>query len=412
MCNDMILADNIVLPSGYKKNMNCLIIGVPGSGKTRSHVLPNLCNMDDSSAILLDPKGELYSLTAEMMRSKGYSVKLLDFDDPDNPDSSFYNPLRYCKTTDDILSLSKLLVSEDQAKTKDSFWPNSAQVLANALIGYLVYETNMEDRTLEGIVKLLKTFSASENSENKSTLDIIFDRIRVKNPDAWHLEQYDLFKKVASANTTTACIVMSLIVTFAGFMSSGIKRLTSKDTINLKRIGRRKTILYVKSSDSDRSRDRLVSILFQQVFKELFNEADSQPDHSLKVHTHLYLDDIGTNLTIDNLDGYIAACRSREISVSVILQSVGQLEKQFGRAYTAILGSCASLVFLGSNDINTCHEMSLRLNKPLGEVLYKDRNDIYVFTQGEAAKKAKVYDVTTHPNYKMIADFKSAETER
>ena len=182
MCNDMILADNIVLPSGYKMNMNCLIIGVPGSGKTRSHVLPNLCNMDDSSAILLDPKGELYSLTAEMMRNKGYSVKLLDFDEPDNPDSSFYNPLRYCKTTDDILSLSKLLVSEDQAKTKDSFWPNSAQVLANALIGYLVYETIMEDRTLEGIVKLLKTFSASDNSENKSLLEIFLDRVEIIRP--------------------------------------------------------------------------------------------------------------------------------------------------------------------------------------------------------------------------------------
>lgn len=408
----MILADNVFLKSGFKKNMNCLILGVPGSGKTRSHILPNLCNMENSSAVLLDPKGELYSLTSDMMRKRGFEVKLVDFDNPYNYESSFYNPLSYCRTSDDILSITKILLSDDIDGSSDPFWPSAAQIMANALIGYLVFEARPEDCTLDGLIKLLKSFDIPNDPRDKSTLDILFAGLKEKKPNSWCAEQYDLLRKVSNSDKTYACIAMSLITAFAGIMSDGIKKLTSSETLNIKSIGYKKTILYIKSSDSDRSKDKLISVLFQQIFSELFHEADSMPNHSLNVHTHLYLDDLGTNLTIYNLDGFMAACRSREISVSVILQSIGQLQKQFGDAYTAILGSCASLVFLGSNDINTCHEMSLRLNKPLGSVLYKDINDIFVFTQGEQAKKARVYNVINHPNYKMISDFKSPTKER
>ena len=406
MYDNIILSDNIILEGGFKKNMNCLVLGIPGSGKTRGHILPNLCNMENSSAVLLDPKGELYQLTAGMMKERGFVVKLVDFDTPENPESLFYNPLSYCKTSDDIISVTRILLNDDLDKSKDPFWPNSAQLLANALIGYLVFETRDDDRNFKGLIKLLKAFELPNDLNSQTTLDVMFSSLKAKTPDAWHVEQYELLKKVTGADKTYACIVMSLITAFANIMSDGIKQLTSKDTLNIKSIGQQKTILYIKSSDSDRSRDKLISILFQQIFTELFHEADSSPNNTLNVHTHLYLDDLGTNLTIYNLDGYLAACRSREISVSVILQSVGQLEKQFGDAYTAILGSCASLIFLGSNDINTCYEMALRLNKPLGNVLYKDINDIFVFTQGVSPKKTHVYDVKKHPNYYMLNDFK------
>lgn len=409
---DMILSDDVVLKAGFKQNMNCLVLGVPGSGKTRGHILPNLCNMEDSSAVLLDPKGELYTLTADMMRKRGFCVKLVDFDNPFNPDSVFYNPLQYCINSDDIMAITKVLVAEDQKRAKDPFWPNSAQLFANALIGYLVFECRPSERNLSSLMKLLTAFEVPADPSQKTTLDIMFDDLKQKTPDAWHLQQYELLRKVSNSEKTYACIAISLITTFAAFMSEGIKRLTSLDTLNIKDIGKRKTIVYVKSSDSDRSKDKLISILFQQIFTELFHQADSSDNHTLDVHTHIYLDDLGTNLTIENLDVYLAACRSREISVSVILQSIGQLEKQFGCAYTAILGSCASLVFLGSNDVNTCYEISLRLNKPLGTVLYKDINDIFVFTQGDSAKKTRVFDVKKHPNYKLVNDFKSKDYER
>jgi len=412
MYDNIILSEHIVLEGGFKKNMNCLVLGVPGSGKTRGHILPNLCNMQNSSAVLLDPKGELYSLTSNMMRERGFDVKLIDFDNPHNPDSAFYNPLNYCRTSDDILSITKVLLSDEMEKTVDQFWPNAAQLMANALIGYLVYETRRSECTLESLIKLLKSFEIPNDPRDRTTLDIMFGDAKNKSPNAWHVEQYELLRKIAGAEKTYACIAMSLITAFASIMSDGIKKLTSRDTLDIKSIGRKKTVVYVKSSDSDRSRDKLISILFQQIFKELFHEADSNDSHALRIHTHLYLDDLGTNLTIYNLDGYLAACRSREISVSVILQSVGQLKKQFGDAYTAILGSCASLVFLGSNDINTCHEMSLRLNKPLGTVLYKDMNDIFVFTQGENARKTRVYNIKNHPNYHLMCDFKNKTIER
>lgn len=406
MYGDMILAENAYLKSGFKKNMNCLVLGVPGSGKTRGHILPNLCNMENSSAVLLDPKGELYSLTANMMRKRGFAVKLVDFENPNNSQTDFYNPLEYCKTTEDVLSITKLLVAEHSEKSTDLFWPSCSQLLANALIGYLIEETHPSEITFPNVMKLLKAFKINDNPQQKSPLDILFDDLKKKTPNSWAVEQYNLLQTVSGSEKTYACIVASLLSTFANTMTDGTKKLMSRDTLDISSIGNKKTVVYIKSSDSDRSKDKFISVLFQQIFKELFSVADNSKNNCLNVHTHLFLDDIGTNLTIERLDCYLAACRSREISCSVILQSIGQLKKQYGEAYTAILGSCASLVFLGSNDINTCYEMSLRLNKPLNTVLYKNTKDVYVFTQGEQPVKSEVYNIKAHPNYRMINDFK------
>lgn len=408
MMDKLILAENNYLRGGFKKNMNCLILGVPGSGKTRGHVLPNLCELSEASAVLLDPKGELYSLTADMMKKRGFIVKLVDFDNPLNSKSEKYNPLLYCKTSDDIITVSRLLLQNQFKNSVDPFWPQAAQILGNALIGYLVEETEAEDRTFRSLMKLINCLDFRYDADYQSTLDIMFSDLKEINPKSWALEQYSLFKKASFSEKTSSSIVISLIAAFAGYMTEPVKKLTDSDTLNISSIGHQKTVLYVKSSDSDRSKDAMVSILFQQIFNVLFHEADKTPNHALPVHTHIFLDDIGTNLTISDLDCIVAACRSREISCSIILQSVGQLVKQYGEAYTAILGSCASLVFLGSNDIETCREMSYRINKPLTDVLYKDSKDIYVFTQGERQVKTKVFDVTKHSNYPMVKDFCSS----
>ena len=407
MCNDMILAENTYLEAGFKKNMNCLVLGVPGSGKTRGHILPNLCQMEDSSAVLLDPKGELYSLTANMMRQRGFTVKLVDFDNPNNPETEFYNPLKYCSNSEDVITITRLLLSEGFDRSVDPFWPKSAQILANALMGYLIEAVNDNDATLRGLTTLIKNIEFSTAPGEKHTLELMFDELKEKNRRSWAAEQFELIKKSALSERTYSSIVITLVAAFSGCMTDGIKRLTDRDTLDIPSIGKTKTVVYIKSSDSDRSKDTLISILFQQIFNILFREADKNTNHALDVHTHLFLDDLGTNLTIENLDCMLAACRSREISCSIILQSVGQLQKQYGHAYTAILGSCASLVFLGSNDIDTCREMSYRLNKPWSTVLYKDTNDIFVFTQGKQPIKTRVYNVKNHINYSLMEDFQT-----
>ena len=397
----MILAKNCTLPEDFKSNQNVLVLGVPGSGKSRGHVLPNLLEMA-SSFIVLDPKGELYDISANMLRGRGYLVQCVDFDTPKRT-SDFYNPFHFIKNEDDILRLTELLVAESKQTCSDVFWPNSAQVLANALIGYIIEQCNPEDQTLANILKLLRNMSPG--GENLSTLDIMFNDLKALSPHSFAVEQYDTVKTCYASQQTYASILISLATTFTGFLSKEIKRLTEKNTIDFRRLGHEKIALFVKSSDTDRSKDTLVNIFFQQAIDELCREADALPNHCLPVHVHLFLDDFGTNLTIKRFDSIIAGMRSREMSCSVILQSEGQLKHMYGEAWSTILGSCAAYVFLGSNDLNTCHDISLRVNKPLQQVLYKKYSDIYVFVQGKNPVKAERYDLTQHHLYGLLDDF-------
>ena len=395
----MILAKDLYLPEEYKSNQNVLVLGVPGSGKTRGHVLPNLMEMN-SSFVILDPKGEIYSTAADMLKRRGYRVKCLDFDKPlQTPD--FYNPLEHIRSEDDILRMTELLIGESKKTCKDIFWPYSAQILANSLVGYLVSECGGADRTLEGMTKLLRAMDAERKG---GVMDKLIRDLAAKDPHAFAVEQFDIIKTCSSAERTFSCIIISLAATFSGLLSNGMKHLTGKDTIDFRKLGHEKTALFVKSSDTDRSKDILVNILFQQVIDELCRQADQQPNHCLPVHVHLFLDDFGTNLTLDRFDAAIAGMRSREISCSVILQSEGQLKQMYGDAWSTIMASCAAYVFLGSNDVDTCRDVSIRLNKPIQSVLYKKQSEIYIFRQGQGPKCAKRYDVTTHKLYRLLRD--------
>ena len=400
----MILAENVYLEKRFKSNQNVLVLGVPGSGKSRGHVLPNLMEMD-SSFLILDPKGELYDISEEMLQKRGYRVDCIDFDEPLKT-KSFYNPLMHIHSEEDIIKLSSLLVGGQKKYCKDPFWPDSSAILANALIGYLYTECREEDRNLGNVLNLLKQMDALAASNGReSTLDIMFETVKKHTPNSFALEQYELLTKCAASEKTLSSIIISLIATFSSTMTKGIKYLTSKDTVNFKKMGHIKTALFVKSSDTDRSKDVLVSMLFQQAMDELCKEADSLPNHCLPVHVHLFLDDFGTNLTIDRFDALIAGMRSREISCSVVIQSEGQLRAMYGSSWSTLLGSCRSYVFLGSNDLETCKAISVRMNVPLDDILYKSQDDILVFTQGCKPQKAKRYDLRQHLLYPQLKDF-------
>jgi len=399
----MILAENVTLSEGYKENQSVLVLGVPGSGKSRSHVLVNLMDMD-SSFLILDPKGDLYDTSENMLRSRGYNVLCVDFDTPFTT-KSFYNPFAHLHTEEDIIRMSELLVSGQRKTTNDRFWPDSSMILSNALIAYLFNECNSDDQTLASMMKLLGLMDAKcAECDLDSTLDRLFSVLSKRQPDSFAVQQYSLLRQCAPSEKTYASIIMSLIATFVGFMTKGIQHLTSKDTIDFRKLGTEHTAIFVKSSDSDRSKDPLISIFFQQALDELYREADSRPAHCLPVHVHFFLDDFGTNLTINRFDSYIAGMRSREISCSVILQSEGQLRAIYGAAWNTILGSCQSYVFLGSNDLETCKGISIRIDKPLSHILYKKAEDIFVFTQGQLPVKAKRYDIKSHPNYSFLKD--------
>lgn len=398
----MILAKNVYISEGYKENQNVLVLGVPGSGKTRNVVLPHLMETE-KSCVVLDTKGELYNMTRSMLKKRGFNVVLYDFIDPRYSPNQ-YNPLAYIESEQDILTFTQLLVDREKRLSRDPFWPNASQILANALVGFTVTGFVEKERNLKTVIKLLEMIG-NKDEKGMSDLDYYFEAFNEDFPNNFASQQYKLFKSVSPAENTTACIVMSLNSAFANIMTSDMQYFTEKNSFDLKLIGIEKTVVFVKSSDTDRSNDYIINIFFQQLFNKLTKMADNSINGVLPNHVHFILDDFGTNLKIERFDSILAGCRSREISCTVILQSTGQLKDMYNESWTTILGSCRSFVFLGSNDLETCRDISLRLDKPLVKVLYKNIDEIFIFTQGEKPITAKRYDITQHKNYYLLTEY-------
>lgn len=404
----IILGENACFENQNVENSNTLLIGAPGTGKTRSFVLPNLMSAEDESIIVLDPKGEIYDMSANLMQEKGYITRTLDFINPKQSDIH-YNPLYYCNNSDDIIKFSSIMIDEQQNKTVDSFWPLSALLLCNGLVGFLKEHRPEKNQNLSSIMTLLNAANITEESpENKpSKLDRIFDEVKKYNPDSWAYSQYNLIRR--AAGKTQKSIVISLAVAFCGLLTPQISNLTAYDDLDIPSICKNKTIIYVKCSDNDRSKDKLIAMFFTQLFQELYRIADNSRTHCLPRGIKVILDDMGANLKIPNLDGIISTSRGRGISISVILQSIGQLKRQYPD-YTSIINSCNNVVFLGGSDIETCQEMAQRLNKPLENVLYKDLNTIFIFRQGEKPIITKTYNLKSHPNYQKLNNPYNRET--
>lgn len=396
----IILGENACFENGRVDNSNTVLIGAPGTGKTRCFVLPNLMSTEEESVIVLDPKGEIYDITAPLMREKGYVTKILDFVNPKQSDIH-YNPLYYCNSADDIVKLSRIIMDDQQHNTVDTFWPLSAQMLCNALVSFLKEFRPAKDQTLSSVMTLINAAAIAEDNPemNPSKLDKVFESAKTKDPTSFGCTQYDIVRK--AAGKTQKSVVISLAAAFCGFLTPQIIDLTSFDDVNISSLVERKTILYVKCSDTDRSKDKLIAMFFTQLFQELYNIADSCKSHSLSRGVKVILDDMGANLRIPNLDCIISTARGRGISISLILQSIGQLKRQYPD-YTSIINSCNNVVFLGGSDLETCQEMAYRLNKPLENVLYKDMQTIFVFRQGQKPIITKTYNLKLHPSYSKL----------
>lgn len=399
-----ILGNNVQIESMDIDNVNTVLIGAPGTGKTRSYVLPNLMSAEEESLIVLDPKGEIYDMSASLMEKKGFNVLLLDFVNPESSEVQ-YNPLDYCRSEEDIIKLSRLLSEDQLKKSTDIFWGLTAQLLCNALVGFLKAHRPEQDQHLGSLIRLLRYATVSEDNcdEHVSKLDAIFLEVQKKTPSSWALSQYELIKR--AAGRTQKSIIISLISTFGSWMTPQMTEMTSVNTLDIDDLCQSKTVLFVKCSDTDRSKDTLVALFFMQLFQQLYRIADNSQSHSLPRPVHVILDDVGANLKIPNMDGIISTSRGRGISLSLILQSVGQLKKQYDD-YTSILNSCNNLVFLGGSDVETCREMSARLDKPLYDVLYKAKNVIYIFRQGYKPITTTVYDLTSHPQYRYLSEYR------
>ena len=349
----ILLAQNHYLPVDKRGNVNVLVVGGSGSGKSASYSIPNAYQLL-GSYVFTDPKGELYDRTAGYLKANGYEIKVLNLVKPQNSDG--YNPLMHISSEIDVDVIANTIVKGQKTGDggSDPFWDDSAEMLLKALIYYLMATRPEEEQNLASCAELVR---AANSNGGSNLLTELISKLPYDHPARMN------YKSIEIAPEKTYSSILSTLQSKLGkFDSKEIAELTSTDTIKFEDIGNRKTAEYVISSDTHAAYDFLLTIFFSQMIQQLYNYADDNGG-ALKVPTYFILDEFANIGKIPDFDKKISTSRSRKISFSVILQNLDQLEAIYEKSYETIIGNCDTHVFLGSNSYKTVEYFS----KALGE---------------------------------------------
>ena len=438
----------------YARNKNILVIGGSGSGKTRFFVKPSIMQMH-SSYVVTDPKGQLLSEVGTMLRrgapkldengkpvrdSRGkviyepYRIKVLNTINFSK--SMKYNPLAYVRSEKDILKLVNVIIANtkgDGEKSSEDFWVKAERLLYCALIGYIWYEAEPEERNFITLLDLLNACEAREDDETyKSPVDILFDDLAKKQPEHFAVKQYVKFKM--AAGKTLKSILVSCGARLAPFDIKELRDIMTEDELELDTMGDRKTALFLIMSDTDTTFNFVIAMLQSQLFNLLCDKADDFYNGRLPVHVRCLLDEFANIGQIPNFDKLIATIRSREISASIILQSQSQLKTIYKDAADTIVGNCDSTLFLGGKEKGTLKEISELLGKETIDSLSQSENrgaqtshglsyqklgkelmtqdEIAVMDGGKCILQLRgvrpffsdKFDITKHPRYQYLSD--------
>ena len=378
----------------YARNKNILVIGGSGSGKTRFFVKPSIMQMH-SSYVITDPKGQLLKETGKMLLHgapkldengkpvrdrhgriiyEPYRIKVLNTINFSK--SMKYNPLAYVRSEKDILKLVNVIIANtkgDGEKSSEDFWVKAERLLYCALIGYIWYEAEPEERNFITLLDLLNACEAREDDETyKSPVDILFDDLAKKQPDHFAVKQYVKFKM--AAGKTLKSILVSCGARLAPFDIKELRDIMTEDELELDTMGDQKTALFLIMSDTDTTFNFVIAMLQSQLFNSLCDKADDFYNGRLPVHVRCLLDEFANIGQIPNFDKLIATIRSREISASIILQSQSQLKTIYKDAADTIVGNCDSTLFLGGKEKGTLKEISELLGKETIDSLSQSEN--------------------------------------
>ena len=406
-------------------NNNDLIIGPPGAGKTRFYIKPNLLQCQES-VIVNDTKGSLLYEVGPDLAARGYHVLSINFADlgSETPGSCGYNPLDYIRYNEktgrwsekDILTIASALIP---VESKDPFWDYSAQMYLACMIGYTMECLPPEERNLESVMKLFIYMDYDRNAqgatfENSSKFGQLLHELGQKNPNSFAWRKFCTFRGNATAEKMHESIRGILasnldVLTF----DTAIDMYSRKDRIDFASIGRERTALFLTVSDTDRSLDRLVNLFYTQAFQTLCNSADRDyKNHRLPVSVRFMLDDFAAGTVIPDFDNLTSVIRSREISVSIIIQSLTQLEGLYGKSKaTTIMNNCDNCLYLGGQDVNTAYTMAEKMNRPANTILTLPLGSAYLFTRGQPAKQVQKYDLRSHERYCFLHE-ETQEDER
>lgn len=380
-----------------------LIIGPTGGGKTRSYVVPNLLSSQESF-IVTDTKGSLRRQVGGILERRGFRVLELDFTDLLYSPWG-YNPLRFirwdserkCWNEQDIITVAAALVPV--TSRTDPFWDLSARNYAEALIGYTLDNLPREEHTLVSVAKL---FAEAETG----ILDELMREYCTICPDSFAAMRWKGLQGGRKADKTYSSILAILSQKLSNYSFGGVQQLfTNQNQIDFAAISQEPTAVFLRVSDSDFSLANLTSVFYTQALQMLINEADSRPDNRLQIPVRLYLDDF-SNLIIPDMDKTISIIRSREISVSIALQSVTQLEGLYGHAKAlTIIDNCDHLLYLGGQSVETARFISTKANKPASAILNLPLGKAWLFERGNSPREVKKYDLTRHPLYRQLPEY-------
>ena len=336
----------------HRRNLNTVVIGGSGAGKSFNLAKPNLMQAN-TSFVVLDPKGELVRDTGHLLEQKGYEVRVLDLL---NMEKSFcYNPFVYLRDDNDVQRLVTNLFKSTTPKgsqSQDPFWDTAASMLLLALIFYLKYEAPEDEQNFPMVMEMLRAAEVREDDDcYQSPLDELFERLEMKNPDHIAVKYYKDYHS-GSAKTLKS-IQITLAARLEKFNLSSLAALTATDELELPSLGEKKVALFALIPDNDTSFNFLVSILYTQIFQQLFWLADHKYGGSLPVPVHFLMDEFANVSLPDDFDKILATMRSRNVSVTIILQNIAQLKALFEKQWESILGNCDEMLYLGGNETST-----------------------------------------------------------
>ena len=340
------------MPVDKRGNVNALIVGGSGSGKSSAYSIPNAYQML-GSYVFTDPKGELYDKTAGYLKAHGYDIKVLNLVNPANSDG--YNPLMHIASELDVDVIANTVVKGQSSENKsDPYWDDMAEMLLKALIYYLIATRPDEEQNLASCSELVR---AANSNGGSNLLTELINVLPYDHPARMYYKSIEI-----APEKTYGSILSSLQSKLGKFDSKEIAEVTSTDTIDFEAIGSKKTAVYVISSDTHTAYDFLLTIFFSQMIQQLYNYADLNGG-KLKMPVFFILDEFANIGRIPDFDKKISTSRSRGIQFSVILQNLDQLEAVYEKSYETIMGNCDTHVFLGSNSFKTVEYFS----KALGE---------------------------------------------
>lgn len=417
----------------HRHNLNVMVIGGSGAGKTRFYVKPNLMQ-SICSYIVLDPKGEILRDLGGMFEAQGVAVTVIDL----VHFKGHYNPLVYLETDEDAIKLAHAIVHNTKPKdavgSADKFWDDSSMMLISAIILYLLYEAPAEEQNLSTVMYMIINGQVSEDESYPAPLAMLFNELEDKDPEHPAVLQYKSFQ--LGSTKTLQSVLISAAANLYMFNSERFAYMTGRDETFLPELGLQKRVIFCVIPDNDETYNFLITMLYTQIFDQLFRLADSNPAYkgALPVHVRLMMDEFANVALPKDFKKILSVCRSRNISCDIILQSIAQLKSLFKDDWEGIVGNCDSLLYLGGNEYGTFEYLSKILGKETertvshsigrgnhgsssesqqkaardlatpDEIRRMSNNDALLLLRSEDPVVDRKYDLLKHPNIKLTTD--------